>query len=68
MYYVRDLYPNLSFMMGTKENTIPEQAELQHYKKVDTPQGQEVQQKNPPTLYFLWIAVAIVLLILFMNL
>jgi hypothetical protein len=64
MFSIRDIYPNLTSVMSTKEETIPEREELIHYAaraEVDTDKT-EVKKPTDIFTYIIWILVGLFIL------
>jgi len=62
-YSIRDIYPNLSRTLSTREETIPEREEMRHYNRAEVEEEKTETKKPADTWsYLIWFVVGIVFL------
>lgn len=66
MYSIRDIYPNFSSVLSTREETIPERDELKHYNRAEVEEDKtEIKKPRDIWTYLIWFVVGVLILSVF---
>jgi len=66
VYSIRDIYPNFSSVLSTREETIPERDELKHYNRAEVEEDKtEIKKPRDIWTYLIWFVVGVLILSVF---